>query len=193
MRRLAILTFVSLDGVMQAPGDRDEDRSGGFAHGGWAQPWWPEVMEQVRVHAMAEPYDLLLGHATYDIFAPHWSAQSGSPEADKFNAATKYVAVGKRDGALSWQNTVPLRGDVVREIAKLKKEDGPLLQVHGSAALIQTLLANDLIDELRLWTFPLVLGSGKRLFQEPTATRKFVLVKSAATENGVIMGIYRRV
>ncbi len=191
-RELAILTFVTLDGVMQAPGQPEEDFSGDFKHGGWATPYWGEVMEQVREEAMAEPYDLLLGRKTYEIFAPHFSAAGDdNSEAALLNKATKYVATNTlRD--LDWSNSIPIAGNIAAEVAQLKAQEGPLLQVHGSWQLIQTLLASDLIDEFRLWTFPLVVGSGKRLFDQNSVRQELTLVKSRVTSNGVLMGIYRR-
>lgn len=188
MRKLAILTFITLDGVMQAPAEAAEDPSGGFEHGGWAQPWWEEVMEQVQEEAMAEPYDLLLGRRTYEIFAPHWSNADGT-EANTLNQATKYVATtGTVD--LAWENSIVLKGDIASEIRRLKETDGPLLQVHGSWGLIQTLLEHELIDEFRLWTFPIILGSGKRLFSQGTRPLTLKLQRSRTTRGGVSMGIY---
>lgn len=191
MRELAILTFVTLDGVMQAPGLPDEDRSGGFANGGWAAPYWEEVMSQVGREAMAQPYDMLLGRKTYDLFAGHWPEVESSPVADMMNAATKHV-VTSSPGALKWANSHAISGDVANSIANLKTQAGPLLQVHGSSELIQGLIANDLVDEFRLWTFPTVVGPGKRLFQQDSGKRNLRLVKSEACSNGVIMTIYRR-
>ena len=191
-RELAILTFVTLDGVMQAPAQSEEDFSGDFKHGGWAWPYWDEVMAQVREEAMAVPYDLLLGRKTYEIFAPHFSkASDDDGEAARLNEATKYVATNTLKD-LDWNKSIPITGDVARGVAKLKAEEGLLLQVHGSWQLIQTLLANDLIDEFRLWTFPVVVGRGKRLFSQNAFGHGLTLVKSGATSNGVVMGIYRR-
>ncbi len=191
-RELAILTFVTLDGVMQAPAQPEEDYSGGFKHGGWAWPYWDEVMAQVKDEAMAAPYDLLIGRKTYEIFAPHFSkAGDDDGEATLLNEATKYVATNTPKD-LDWNNSIPITGDIAAEVAKLKTQEGPLLQVHGSWQLIQTLLANDLIDEFRLWTFPVVVGPGKRLFSQGAAGHGLTLVKSGATSNGVVMGIYRR-
>ena len=192
MRELAILTFVTLDGVMQAPGRPEEDFSGGFQHGGWASPYWGEVMEHVKKEAMAKPYDLLLGRKTYDIFAPFFSnANDDNGEAGILNRATKYVATNTLK-ELDWNNSVPIAGDVIAQVARLKAQDGPLLQVHGSWQLTQALLANDLVDEFRIWTFPVVLGSGKRLFSQSHDRRGLKLVKSRTTSNGVVMTIYRR-
>lgn len=191
-RALAVLTFVTLDGVMQAPGQPEEDFSGDFKHGGWANPYWNEVMAQVKEEAMAEPYDLLLGRRTYEIFKPHFSkASDNDDEAAILNKATKYVATNSLKD-LDWNNSIPITGDVAAGITQLKAQDGPLLQVHGSWQLIQALLANDLIDEFRLWTFPLIVGSGKRLFGHSPVRHGLKLMKTRATSNGVLMGIYRR-
>ncbi len=187
-RELAILTFQTLDGVMQAPKMPEEDTSGGFARGGWADPYWEEVMAQVQKEAMAEPYDLLLGRKTYQLFAPHF-APAG--DANPMNAARKYVATSSLP-ALDWNNSVALRGSLVEEVAALKQQEGPLLQVHGSWQLIQTLLAKDLIDEFRLWTFPVLVGAGKRLFGEGAQPGGLTLIKADRTANGVTMGFYRR-
>lgn len=191
MRKLAILTFMTLDGVMQAPADPAEDRSGDFAHGGWAKPWWSEVMEQVQEEAMAEPYDMLLGRRTYEIFAPHWSRADGA-DAATLNQAKKYVASSTLTD-VNWMNSTVLSGDVPAEIQRLKAANGPLLQVHGSWGLIQTLLEHDLIDEFRLWVFPLTLGSGKRLFSSGTPPENLKLLRARETKNGVRMGIYEPV
>lgn len=185
MRELAILTFVTLDGVMQAVSSPEEDMSEGFAHGGWALSRWEAVMEQVQEEAMAVPYDLLLGRKTYEMFA------AGS-NSERMKNATKFVATSSSN-ALNWKNSVRITGDIPAEVSRLKKQDGPLLQVHGSWQLIQTLLANDLIDEFRLWIFPLVLGQGgKRLFGQDAGPTGLRLVKTRATSNGVVMCIYRR-
>lgn len=192
-RELAILTFQTLNGVMQAPSMPDEDPSGDFANGGWAAPYWVEVMEQVGRVAMATPYDMLFGRKTYDMFASHWPDQSEetNPAAKVMNNARKYVATSSST-PLTWQNSQALTGDIPSEIARLKTEDGPLLQVHGSSNLIQTLLKHDLIDEFRLWTFPVLVGPGKRLFGNESNVPALKLVQSEATTNGVIMTIYRR-
>ena len=186
MRELAILTFQTLDGVMQAPKLPEEDMSGGFERGGWADPYWDEVMALVGKEAMSEPYDVLLGRKTYDVFATH-QPPSGTPLSD----AKKYVATSNSSG-LTWQNSVALTGDVPAEVTKLKEADGPLIQVHGSWQLLQTLLSHNLIDEFRLWTFPVVVGGGKRLFDNGTIPEDLKLVKTDTTTNGVIMGIYKR-
>lgn len=191
-RELAILTFVTLDGVMQAPAQPEEDVSGDFKHGGWAMPYWDDVMVQVKDEAMAEPYDLLLGRKTYELFARHFSqAGDDNSEAAILNKATKHVATNTLTD-LDWNNATPIADDIAAGVARLKAQEGPLLQVHGSWQLIQTLLAHDLVDEFRLWTFPVVVGAGKRLFGDNTVRRDLTLVRSRAASNGVLMGIYRR-
>ncbi len=191
MRELAILTFVTLDGVMQGPGSPEEDPSGGFVGGGWAAPYWEEVMAQVWDEAMAAPYDILFGRKTYEIFAGYWpKSGEDNPVSAKMNAARKYVVTNTLD-RFDWANSEPVRGDAVEAVGDLKKQDGPLLQVHGSGGLIQSLLAADLIDELRLWTFPVVVGSGRRLFGDVTVPSTLRLTKSAACANGAVMSVYR--
>ena len=191
MRDLAILTFLTLDGVMQGPSDPDEDPSDGFTQGGWAQKCWDDVMAQVMQEAMTKPYDLLLGRKTYEIFAPHFqNAEDNNPVANKLNNATKYVVTSSLD-KLEWENSERISGDIASEVSRLKKQDGPLLQVHGSWKLIQTLLNNRLIDELRLWTFPVVVGSGKRLFDKGTVPTEFELTKTNTCKCGAMMRFYR--
>ncbi len=190
MRDVAVLTFLTLDGVMQAPGQREEDPSGGFKHGGWAVNYWDEVMAQVMEEAMAAPYDLLLGRKTYESFAAYWPHIENDPVADKLNNATKFVTTSTLS-KLEWKNSTPITGDIVAEVSRLKDHDGPLLQVHGSWQLIQTLLSHALIDEFRLWTFPRVVGPGKRLFGQDTVPTDLTLVKTKSTSNGVMMSIYR--
>ena len=192
MRKLATITFLTLDGVMQAPGQAEEDRSGGFDRGGWAQPWWEEVMQQVWDEAMSMPYDLVLGRKTYQLFAPHFSgAGATGKEADRLNNAAKYVASNSA-GEFTWKHTQVLRGNPTDKLRELKEGQGPLLQIHGSWALIQSLLKEDLIDEFRLWTFPIIVGGGKRLFADGTPPSNLELCKTAATSNGVVMAVYRR-
>lgn len=148
-------------------------------------------MEQVGIEAMSQPYDLLLGRKTYEAFAAHWANAEESPPANMLNNATKYVVTKTLDN-LDWQHSIPITGDIAVEVAKLKEQDGHLLQVHGSWQLNQLLLANDLVDEFRLWTFPVTVGSGKRLFADGVAPNNLKLVKTEITSNGVVMGIYRR-
>ena len=192
MRELAILTFLTIDGVMQAPSSPEEDPSDGFAHGGWARDCWDEVMEQVRREAMAVPYDLLLGRKTYELFAASFrDADDDNPEAAKLNEATKFVVTSTLD-TLEWKNSVRVTGNVATEVSRLKDQDGPLLQVHGSWKLIQALLSHELIDEFRLWIFPVVVGAGKRLFSHGTVPTDFRLVKTDTCSTGATMSIYRR-
>ncbi len=186
-RELAILTFQTLDGVMQSPKLPQEDPSGGFRHGGWADPHWDGVMEQVGKEAMAVPYDLLLGRKTYEVFAPHFSP---SGNKNPMNSATKYVVTSTLT-KVDWNNSVILAGDVAEEVSRLKNQNGPLLQVHGSWQLIQTLLSNDLIDEFRIWTFPVVVGAGKRLFGGGAIPKNLTLLKADTTSTGATMSIYR--
>ncbi|WP_332693643.1 dihydrofolate reductase family protein [Bosea sp. (in: a-proteobacteria)] len=191
MRQVVAATFLSLDGVMQAPGGPQEDTRGGFSHGGWLVPYWDEAAGKVIEKAFAEDFDLLLGRRTYDIFAAHWPYAGDDPIAVKFNAVTKYVATSQPQ-TLSWQNSVALHGDVAAEVAALKRQDGPKLLLQGSSELIQALLTKDLIDEITLLTFPVVLGKGKRLFGAGAIPAAFKLVENSVSSTGVIMATYRR-
>ncbi|MEL6464803.1 MAG: dihydrofolate reductase family protein [Pseudomonadota bacterium] len=190
MRQLAILTFVSVDGIMQSPSAPEEDPSDGFALGGWAAPYWDETMPHVMQNAMAQPYDILFGRKTYNLFAGHWPNAPKSDVGDMLNTARKHVVTSSAD-ALHWQNAQVVSGDVVQEVSALKSTDGPLLQVHGSQQLIQTLHAADLIDTYRLWVFPVILGSGKRLFEPTKTSRSLRLHHCEALENGVVHQVYR--
>lgn len=191
MRKLVVSTFVSLDGVMQAPGGPEEDPSGGFTHGGWSFTYWDDVMGQVMDAAFAVPSDLLLGRKTYEIFAAHWPhVGNEDPAAARLNGAHKYVATRTLD-QVSWGPATLIR-DVPAEVARLKEGDGPEIQVHGSANLIQTLLEHDLVDEFRVWTFPVLLGHGKRLFEGPGAPGNLKLVSSTVSTTGVIIATYER-
>jgi dihydrofolate reductase len=189
MRKLIVQTFVTLDGVMQAPGGPGEDDSGGFAYGGWSVNYWDEQMGQVMGEATSTPFAMVLGRRTYDIMAAYWPHASEAEGAPTFNNATKYVASRGRP-TLEWSNSVLIEGDAADGIAALKKEDGPELQVHGSANLIQTLLRHDLVDQYRLWVFPLVIGSGKRLFSDGTIPSGLRLVDSKVSSAGVVMGTW---
>ncbi|MGH2730052.1 MAG: dihydrofolate reductase family protein [Actinomycetota bacterium] len=188
MRKLTVNTFLTLDGVMQAPGGPEEDPSGGFAHGGWSVNYWDDQMGQIMGQAMSTPFDLVLGRKTYEIFAAHWPHVTDD-FAKPLNDATKYVA-SRTLRSLDWSNSILIEGDVGEEIATLKQQDGPELQVHGSANLIQTLLRHNLIDEYRLWTFPLVVGSGKRLFSDGTVPAGLKLVDSKVSTTGVVIATY---
>ena len=193
MRELALLSFVTLDGVMQSPTSAGEDSSGGFAGGGWGAAYWSEVMPQVYAEAMSAPYDLLLGRRTYEIFASHWPQVDAAddPVAARLNEGHKYVVTRSASHPLPWGPATRISGDVAGEITKLKQGDGPLIQVHGSAGLIQTLLRHGLVDEYRLWAFPVVVGAGKRLFGAGSAPGDLRLVRSGSTANGVVMSVYR--
>jgi len=192
MRKIIVLSFISLDGVMQAPGGPDEDTSGDFSYGGWTVPFWDETSSTLMGEQMGMPFDLLLGRKTYDIFADYWPKQDpNGPVADPFNNAGKYV-VSDSSPELTWDNSEIIYGDVVPKLQELKQQDGPMLQVHGSGDLIQTLLQNDLIDELWLKTFPVALGKGKRLFGEGTIPAAFELAESHITPRGVIFANYKR-
>jgi dihydrofolate reductase len=191
MRKLVVSTFLTLDGVMQAPGGPEEDPTGGFTHGGWSVNYWDDSMGRQMDEAVREPFDLLLGRKTYEIFAAHWPHVSGDPMADALNSATKYVASNTLD-SVEWQNSNLIGGDVAEQVARLKEEPGPEIQVHGSWNLIQTLLKHDLVDEFRLMIFPLVLGSGKRLFADGTIPAGLKVTDSSTSTTGVVMSTYER-
>ncbi len=192
MAELTITTFLSLDGVMQAPGAPDEDRSGNFPYGGWVFPLADDDMGKtvVEIFSMADAF--LLGRTTYDIFAAYWPkvTDPNDPIASKLNALPKFVPSHTRT-SFSWNPTSHVL-DVVREVPELKKRYTRELQVHGSGALAQTLMQHDLIDEYRLFTFPVTLGTGKRLFGPGTLPASFKLVRSSATSTGVVVSVYRR-
>ena len=189
MRKVIAATFVSLDGVMQAPGGPDEDPTGGFAYGGWTFDYWDEAMGETMDKTMTAPFDLLLGRKTYEIFAAHWPSIQGDPIADKFNEVVKFVATSSAE-PLAWRHSVALRGDVPAEVARLKEDGGPDLLIQGSSVLIQSLLAAGLIDEYRLMVFPILLGPGKRLFGDGTVPAALKLVETRISSTGVIMSSY---
>jgi len=191
MRKIAVLSFVTLDGVMQAPGGPDEDPSGNFKHGGWSVGYWDDFMGKVMSEQMGHPYDLLLGRKTYEIFAAYWPKAKDVPGADGLNKARKYV-VSKTLGKLDWNNSVLVTGNIPEEIKKLKRVDGPELQVHGSSNLIQTLLKHDLVDEFRLKIYPVSIGHGKRLFGDGTIPASFKLLESKSSPSGVIIATFGR-
>ena len=193
MRKLIVLSFVSLDGVMQAPGGPKEDRSGGFKHGGWTVGYFDDFLGKVMVEQMSKPFDLLLGRKTYEIFASHWphAKADEDPIASGINNAKKYVA-SKKPMKFNWRNSELIKGNVAKEVKKLKEQNGPEIQVHGSGNLIQTLLKHDLVDEIWLKTFPVTLGKGKRLFAKGTIPAGFKLVESAISPSGVIAAKYVR-
>ena len=188
MRRLTVNTFISLDGVMQAAGGPHEDPTDGFTLGGWAVPYFEaEMMERV---ARADPYELLLGRGTYEMFAAHWPYDEG-PIANRLNSTRKHVASTTLK-EVAWNNSTLISGDVAEYVAELKRQDGPEIQVHGSAGLIQTLLEHDLIDEYRLWIFPVVVGSGKRFFGDGVVPGALKLRDSWVSSTGVTVNTYER-
>jgi dihydrofolate reductase len=188
MRKLVVTTMLSLDGVMQAPGGPEEDPSDGFAFGGWTAPFVDEAGLEAKAEELSVPFDLLLGRRTYEIFAGYWPNDPGSAIGKPLNDATKYVA--SRSGpSLAWGPSV-LIDDAARGVAALKAEDGPELQVHGSANLAQTLIRHGLVDEYHLWIFPVVLGKGKRLFEDSSVPSSLRLVDSKVSATGVFMGTY---
>jgi len=177
---------------MQAPGGPEEDPTGGFKYGGWSVGYWDDFMGKIMVEQMAKPFDLLLGRKTYEIFAAHWPYVKGDdPFAAKLNNAKKYV-VSKTLKKLDWKNSTLIKGSIVQKIKRLKQQDGPELQVHGSGNLIQTLLKYDLVDEFRLKIYPVTLGKGKRLFAEGTIPAGFKLLYSKTSTKGVIIVTYER-
>lgn len=182
--------MITLDGVMQAPGGPEEDTSGGFKYGGWTFPYADEYMGKVLGKELGRPFDLFLGRKTYDIWQPYWPLQKGFI-AEAFNRATKYVASTTLREA-DWEKTVILKNDVVQEIKKLKRSEGPELQVHGSGNFVQTLLKNDLVDELRLRIFPITLGTGKRLFEDGAIPAAFTLQDCSHSPSGVIFANFQR-
>ncbi len=190
MRKIIVTQFVTLDGVVQAPGAPEEDTTGGFVYGGWSANYWDEIMGKIMDGFMALPFELLLGKFTYDIFAGYWpKVKSGSVIAEKFNGTKKYV-VSQTAFEPAWENSTCITGDVVAQIKKLKEEDGPDLWVHGSGNLIQTLLKHHLIDRMHVWTFPVTVGPGKRLFAEGTQAEGFRLLDSKISTTGVIIAAY---
>ena len=189
MRKLVVSTFTALDGVMQAPGGPEEDPTGGFKYGGWSFNYWDELMGQVMTDSMKEPFELLLGRRTYEIFAAHWPFIKDDLVANLFNKINKYVVSESLD-KVEWDNSVPIKEDVVNKIKELKNSDGSELQVHGSSNLIQTLIKNNLIDEFRLWIFPLVIGNGKKLFGEGTIPSNLKLINTKVSSTGVIISAY---
>lgn len=190
MRRLIASTFVSLDGIMQAPGGPDEDPTGGFTLGGWTFNYWDEGIDISASGFDGKDRELVLGRRTYEIFEAYWPCQpDGDPVAKTLNAARKYVA-SRTLTTLHWDNSTLLHGDVVPAIIALKQQPGPDLKIIGSGNLIQTLQAAALIDEYNVWTFPVVLGRGKRLFGETARPASLRLVRSQVSATGVVMSTY---
>jgi dihydrofolate reductase len=192
MRNLVVNTFITLDGVMQAPGGPEEDPTGDFKCGGWSFHYWDEMMGKTMDEFMAKPFELLLGRKTYEIFAAHWPYIKDDPIADKFNATKKYV-VSRTVNKLNWKNSFLIKENVAAELNKLKEQDGPELQVHGSANLIKTLANENLVDEYNIWTFPIVVGKGKQLFGEGINAGNLKLLDVKSSSTGVIIARYEPV
>ena len=192
MAELTLTTFLTLDGVMQAPGGPSEDPSGNFSHGGWLVPLADDDMGKTVIEIFSKADAFLLGRTTYDIFSAYWPkvTDPGDPVAGKLNSLPKFVASRTRT-TFSWNGTTHVR-DVVKEVSDLKRRFAREVQVHGSCGLAQTLIENDLIDEYRLLTFPVLLGSGKRLFDAGTVPATLTLVRSHTTSKGVVVSVYRR-
>ena len=194
MRKLIINEQVSLDGVMQAPGAPDEDTTGGFAHGGWAMPYFDDALGEAAGEGMGKAGGLVLGRRTYEIFAAYWPNQGDDvPFAGFLNSVPKHVASRTLREPLEWNNARLLQGDVVEAVKALKEEDGGDLVVLGSGALAHTLNENGLIDEYSIWMYPVVLGGGKPLFREGLSKVEFKLVDSSTSTTGVVMLTYRPV
>jgi len=189
MRKIIVLSFITLDGVMQAPGGPTEDTSGNFKYGGWTVPYFDELLGQVMAEQMGKPFDLLLGRKTFELFASYWPQHQ--EEGAGINKATKYVASNTLTRH-EWNKSIFIKGNIADEIKKLKGQDGPDLQVHGSGNLIQTLLEHDLVDEFWLKIFPVTLGMGKRLFDKGTTPASFELVDSKSSPSGVIIANFKR-
>ena len=189
MRKIIVLSFITLDGVMQGPGGPTEDTSGNFTYGGWTVPYFDEFLGQVMTEQMSKPFDLLLGRKTFELFASYWPQHQ--EEGAGINKATKYVASNTLTKH-EWKKSVFLKSNVVDEIKQLKQQDGPDLQVHGSGNLIQTLLEHDLIDEFWLKIFPVTLGMGKRLFDKGAIPASFALADSKSSPSGVIIANFKR-
>jgi dihydrofolate reductase len=189
MRKIIVLSFVSLDGVIQAPGGPGEDTSGGFRYGGWVFPYFDEESGRIMEKQMSKGSDLLLGRKTFEIFAAYWPEHES--EWPDINSVRKYV-VSNTLSKSDWNNSIFLKGNIIEEIKKLKQQEGPDIQVHGSGDLIQTLLKEDLVDEFWLKIFPLTLGSGKKLFDKGSIPANFRLTEHTVTPGGVIFASYER-
>lgn len=188
MRKITIINFITLDGVIQSPGGPQEDTSGRFQWGGWVAPFGDDILHQKLTDVMSQPFDLLLGRRTYDIFAAHWPHYD-DPIGKKFNNAEKFV-VSHHDIPLPWQHTTLITDDVVAQLQALKKTEGPDLQVYGSSQLTQTLLKHQLVDIAHLWLYPVTIGSGKRLFEDGTLPGSWKLTDATPTSTGVILTTY---
>jgi dihydrofolate reductase len=188
MREIIVVTYMTMDGVLQAPGGPEEDRSNGFQYGGWMFPYVDEQMGGILDKIMSSRYDLLLGRRTYEIFSAYWPYKNDKI-GETFTRVNKYV-VATTSIDLSWKNSILINKDVVNEIKKLKEQDGPDLLIWGSGRLLQTLFSNRLVDELHTWTFPIILGKGKRLFEEGVAAQEWKLTESTVSTTGVVIATY---
>jgi len=192
MRKIKASTFISLDGVMQAPGGPEEDPTDGFNFGGWTVPFWNEDgMDEVMGEIFSTPYELLLGRKTYDIFAAYWPHHADNPIGEQFNAVTKYVATSSPE-TLAWQNSKPLGTDILASLRELKKQEGPDLLIQGSGQLARTLFASDLIDKFTVLVFPVLLGKGKRLFGDSAMPVSLRQTRAKTSGNGVFSATYER-
>ena len=193
MRKLVVGSFLTLDGVMQAPGGPNEDREGGFRHGGWLVPYFDEKFVEIMTEWTKRAGAFLLGRKTYEIFAASWpkSTDPADEIATALNTRPKFIASRKLE-KVTWNNSHLLKGDVAEEVAKLGVQEGGEIQVHGSSDLLQTLLKHNLIDTLRIWQFPVVVGAGKRLFGEGTIPGSFRLVDTQQTATGAVLHVYER-
>jgi dihydrofolate reductase len=190
VRKIIAITQVTLDGVMQAPGGPEEDTENGFTHGGWAMPFVDDAVMQALYETVAGGFDMLLGRRTYDVFAAYWPNQGDNPVTKGYNKATKYV-VTRSPNQLDWKESRQISGDLVHEVRRLKASEGPELHIWGSHELLQTLIAADLIDEYRMWVSPVVLGKGKRLFENDVPPRALSLIATQRTPSGVLLNTYR--
>jgi len=190
MRKIIVITQLTLDGVMQAPGGPDEDPRSGFTHGGWAMPFLDDAVNRALNETVAGAFDLLLGRRTYDIFAGYWPHQGDNPVTKGFDKAVKYV-VTHRTEKLDWKTSRRIGGDIVEEVRLLKASDGPELHIWGSHEVLQTLIAAGLVDEYRMWIAPVVLGTGKRLFENGVPPGALALVETKSTPKGVPLNTYR--
>ena len=193
MRKLIVLSFLTLDGVIQGPGKSEEDTASGFPYGGWSVPLFDDSLDQAMLGQLRPPFDVVLGRKTYEIFAAYWPYQNSeeNPIAASLNTAKKYVASHTLQ-KLDWQHSTLLQGDVAHELQTIKQQDGPALQVHGSANLVQTLLKHDLVDELLLMIFPITLGTGQRLFGEGTNAAAYTVREAKTSARGVVVAFYER-
>jgi dihydrofolate reductase len=190
MRQIVINEFMTLDGVIQAPGGPDEDRTGNFKYGGWVANLWDDKMNETMQEFSGKDFELLLGRKTYEIFAAHWPYHKEDDIGERLNKSKKYVASKTLD-KLDWENSHLIKGDIVKELIKLKQQEGPEIQLYGSANLVQTLLKNNLVDVIQLFIFPIVIGKGKRLFQEGVVPSQFQVSDSKVSSTGTIIAKYK--